>query len=163
MKKIPLTQERITLVDDADFDYINQWKWHYERRKYTGYATRRQYLGGGRKNQRQKKIYMHRVIMNPPSDLMVDHINKDGLDNRRENLRMVTRSQNAINSHKRRNTVSQYRGVVLTEGLWMACITTKGKHIYLGKFKTEIEAAKAYDVAAQDHHGDFAQLNFSRR
>ncbi|MBA7655390.1 hypothetical protein ES703_63294 [subsurface metagenome] len=106
---------------------------------------------------------MHRQIMNPPREMLVDHINYNGLDNRKANLRLATLTQN--NRHTRRTMnpgSSKYKGVCWynREKRWAVRITANGKNIPLGYFKDEIEAAKAYDKAARKYHGDFAALNF---
>ena len=100
--------------------------------------------------------------MRAPVELLVDHRNNNGLDNRRDNLRLATSSQNNCNSRKRKNTTSQFRGVCFckAKGKWDANINLAGKRIWLGSFDSEIEAGKAYDEAAKKCHGEFARLNF---
>lgn len=152
-----------TLVDDEDYEYLNQWKWGIDKRKYTNYAVRK-----------GKSIQMHQVIMNTKKGEFVDHKNGFGLDNRKINLRKATRSQNQMN--KRSFGTSRYLGVNLhktkhfskrkghyiidnTSKPWRAAIKTNTKLIYLGIFKTEEEAALAYNEAAKKYHGEFARLN----
>lgn len=91
MKQIKLTQGKVALVDDADYDWLNQWNWYAKRPWYGGhfYAAR-----GPRKNGKRTTVYMHRLITNCPRDYEVDHINADTLDNRRANLEIVTKKQN---------------------------------------------------------------------
>jgi len=107
-------------------------------------------------------IYMHREIMGAKDDGIVDHVNRDPLDNRRENLRMVTAQQSVCNRRvfrtKKGVKHSRYRGVYYSG--WMASIQVGGKKKYLGTFESEESAARAYDSAAKIHFGDFAQLNF---
>jgi hypothetical protein len=104
--------------------------------------------------------------MRPRKGRVVDHRNNDGLDNRRANLRPATQSQNMINRPKKPNTASKYRGVRWdkSRNLWYSEIhfRYKGRRIrkFLGRFKNEIDAAKAYDEAAKKYHGEFARLNF---
>jgi hypothetical protein len=101
--------------------------------------------------------------MNPPKNRVVDHRNNNGLDNRRENLRIATKGQNVCNSIKtRRNTSSKFVGVSFDKrsGLWHAYITHCRKRKFLGYFKDETDAAHAYDVAAKKYHKEFARLNF---
>jgi hypothetical protein len=109
-------------------------------------------------------ISIHREIMNAPDGLLVDHKNGDGLDNRRSNLRLATHSQNQCNKLKIKTKVtSQYVGVHFDKrrSQWATSIRNNGKTIWLGRFDSEIDAAKAYDQAAKKHHGEFARLNFS--
>jgi hypothetical protein len=106
---------------------------------------------------------MHREIINAPDDLVVDHINYNGLDNRKANLRLATRRQNSLHVIRTINPgSSKYKGVSwnTNKKRWHVQITTNGKTIRLGYFTDEIEAAKAYDQAAKKYHGDFAALNF---
>ena len=159
MKKIPLTQGKFALVDDADYEWLSKWKWCYHSR---GYAARGQY------NPVTKKItqiFMHRLIMNPLKSMIIDHVNHNGLDNRRCNLRICTREQNAYNSRSHKNSASQYKGVhwgKLTQN-WRAEITCKGKRIHLGVYTNEKDAARAYDNKAIELFGVFAKPNLPRR
>ena len=157
MKEIPLTQGRVALVDDRDFDRLSQYNWQVAIRNHTAYAAMDI---GGRRNR--KRIYMHRMIMDAPDNMTVDHINGDGLDNRRENLRLATRQQNVANRLRtRKQTHSKYRGVFLAANkrLWFAQIVADGQSIYLGSYRTQREAAIAYNEAALQHFGEFAYLN----
>jgi hypothetical protein len=106
---------------------------------------------------------MHRCVIKVPAGRVADHINHNGLDNRKVNLRPVTSAQNG--RHKKKiNTKSRsmYKGIYYDRhgGVWRARITCNGRVIYLGSFKDEIEAAKTYDQAAKKYHGEFAGLNF---
>lgn len=107
---------------------------------------------------------MHRVIIEAPDEMFVDHINHNGLDNRRSNLRLATRSENTQNRRKiSTKTRSRYKGLSLHKERrkgWSARIRVKGKSKFLGFFADEIEAGKAYDRAARKYHGEFAVLNF---
>jgi len=100
MKKIPLTQGKLALVDDADYKWLNQWKWKVINCNYTCYAARTIYLGGGRKNQKSGTIQMHRLILNAPINMEGDHKDGNGLNNQRSNLRLATSGQNSQNSRK---------------------------------------------------------------
>lgn len=104
---------------------------------------------------------MHRLIMEAKQQQKVDHINGDGLDNRKENLRFATTSENAMNKCSTKNKSSSYKGVSWYKRYkkWQAQIKFKGKSIYIGIFDTEIEAAKAYDNKAKELFGEFAKLN----
>jgi hypothetical protein len=106
---------------------------------------------------------LNRVIMDAPPGLLVDHRNGNTLDNRRTNLRLATCSQNRINSQRDKSkTSSRYVGVSLEKGRgkWLAYISYNGKRIHLGRFDNELDAARAYDLAAVKYHGEFARLNF---
>jgi len=109
---------------------------------------------------------MHRQILNPPWPMVADHINGKGYDNRKANLRLATRSQNSMNKPfiKTKPSSSKYRGVSWSKSQkkWHVQIGLKGKHIFVGYFDNEIDAAKAYDNAARKYHKDFAVLNFKK-
>ena len=155
MKMIKLTQGKTTVVDDEDFVKFGHLKWHYSH----GRAMRR--------DGYKKKInyWLHREIMGNPEGLVVDHINGNPLDNRKSNLRICTQSQNARNVSKTiRKTSSIYKGVYYAErnkNKWQAYIggQNKTKRINLGSFKTEKEAALAYNKAALEIYGEFANIN----
>jgi hypothetical protein len=104
--KIKLTQGQFTLVDEEDFNYLNQWKWHLGK---GGYAYRRKYLSDGKDGF--VSVYMHRLLLNPPPGMEIDHINGNGLDNHRANLRIVTHQQNSINHKVRCDNQSGLSGV----------------------------------------------------
>jgi hypothetical protein len=157
MKLIKLTQGKFAQVDDVDYDWLNQWKWCAYKAYLTYYAARVAPLNG-----KPKHISMHRLIMNTPDGLDCDHRNHNGLDNRRQNLRNCTKSQNSCN-HKSPKTL-RYKGVYVyktgyRKGKIKAQICIKGKCIYLGYFKTKQLAAQAYNDAAKKYHGEFAFLN----
>jgi hypothetical protein len=107
---------------------------------------------------------MHRIILNAPPHLVVDHINHNGLDNRKANLRLCTVAQNNQNTrpHANPNKLSKYKGVSLDKNrnLYIALIHRNKKNYYLGRFKNETDAAKAYDKKAAELFGEFAYLNF---
>lgn len=112
-----------------------------------------------------EKLLLHREVMQVYGTSLVDHIDGNGLDNRRSNLRIATNQQNGANSQKwRKQTSSQYKGVSWdhSRGLWRADIMFNRKHVYLGRYSSESEAAQAYDNRAIDLFGEFARLNFSR-
>lgn len=149
MKKIKLSKGKYALVDNEDFDFINKRKWFFDGRK----AARTEY---------GHNIFLHRILMKAPKDLVVDHVNHNPLDNRRLNLRICTKSNNQHNRNPNRSTnkTSIYKGVsIKKEGYIRAHITVKTKHIHLGYFKTIKEAALAYNEAAQKYFGEFACLN----
>lgn len=108
-----------------------------------------------------RTVVLHRLLMDNPKGLDVDHINGDKADNRRANLRAVTRQQNIRNSGPRRRAASRYKGVTLHKrGKWNARIVVNGRNLHLGLFVAEEAAAKAYDAAALAHFGEYAWLNF---
>lgn len=149
-KSIPLTQGKFSQVDDEDFDYINQFKWYVN----SGYAVRHS------EKDRNKIIQMHRIILKTPSAMVTDHINGDRLDNRKENLRACTESENQRNKSKLPNNTTGYKGVYThTVGKWKASICVHRQQIFLGVFDSPKEAAHAYDEAALKHHGIFARIN----
>jgi len=155
MKRIPLTKGKFALVDDDDFERLNRHKWYASCPKWTSYAARR--------DSNRKVVRMHRIIMNTPPGLFTDHINGNGLDNRKCNLRVCTLSQN--NRHRRKGagpTSSRFKGVSIRRPTnnWQAAICFNSKDINLGYFEDEIEAAKAYDAKARELFGEYALTNF---
>jgi hypothetical protein len=155
MKEIKLTQGQVALVDDEDFEYINQWKWSALKRADSFYAVR-----AYRTNYKSTTVFMHRVIMRTPNDLVVDHINHIGFDNRKMNLRNCTQAQNLHNMRAVKEGTSLYKGVCfIKNNRWAARIRVNYKRLYLGEFKTQNEAALAYNAAAIKHHGEFACVN----
>ena len=168
MKKIFLSgikgKNKFVLVDDDDFKRLSKFKWNLVcGRPDNCYAARSLYFGGGRKKRKYKLILMHKQIIDTPKGMNADHINRNTLDNRKENLRVSTYSQNKINQKMRRDNSSGYRVVYFTkENLnkcWRAVITKERKVINIGSFSTKIEAAIAYNEFAIKYHGKFAQLN----
>jgi hypothetical protein len=153
MKTIPLTQNKYALVDDEDYEYLNQFKWHIANK----YAARdlKEKEGRGR-----HKVYMHREILNLHGLTQGDHKFGNKLDNQKKNLRPCTNQQNTFNGKKRKGS-SQNKGVYFMrrDRVWVAEIGIDGKGIYLGRFKTEEAAAIAYNEAAIKYFGEFARLN----
>lgn len=152
---IRLTQGRYALVDPKDIERLSKWSWSFSG--VNGYARR----GERTSADKQKTIYMHREILKCPDNVEVDHANRNKLDNRRSNLRLATSRQNKINKATI-NRTSGYRGVFWHEKsrMWFAKIGINSKSKNLGYFASKKEAAKAYDTAARQHHGEFAILNF---
>lgn len=152
-RSIPLTRGKVTWVDQDDYEMLRHWTWNASK---SGYAQA--YNGGGLEHRR---VNMHRVIMLPEPGQQVDHVNSDGLDNRRFNLRICTHSQNNWNQRKTRG-VSRYKGVWWHRKghWWSADIGAHGIRHRLGHFDSEEAAARAYDTAAHELHGEFARLNF---
>ena len=149
---IPLTQGKFTIVDAEDYDRLNRYQWYACKCKSTYYAGR---VEGGR------TIRMHREIMRAPKGVLVDHINHNGLDNRKSNLRLCTNAQNCYNQRASSNGSSRYKGVSWHKcsRKWSARIRCEGKFYNLGDFEDEIEAAMVYDDKAVELFGEFAYLN----
>jgi hypothetical protein len=156
MKTIKLTQGKVALIDNEDYDKIIQLKWFAQKASNNNFYA----INRGRGPHRTRKfIAMHRFILNAPFKLQVDHIDHNGLNNQKSNLRICTCQQNQTN--KTAFGKSKYRGVFFDEGRIRCAIKINGKYTYLkGPFKTEEDAANAYDALAKIHHGEFANLNF---
>jgi hypothetical protein len=149
---IPLTQGHVATVDDADYPLVAGYRWQLARRGRSLYATTDVARG--------HKLYMHRLITNAADGEQVDHVNHDGLDNRRENLRLCSAALNRRNQRKTRGT-SRYKGVSLfRNGKWRATIKLNGKQHSLGHYVEEEDAARAYDAAARKMFGEYALTNF---
>ena len=160
MKEIKLTKGFIALVDDEDFERVNQIKWQTQINKSNIYAMNRI-----KREDKTIKRYLHRFILkleNTPRGTDVDHINHNGLDNRKENLRTCTQSQNNMNSIPQKNKKSIYKGVYFNRlnNKFITRIYINRKCVYHAFFSSENEAAKAYDIAAKKYYGEFAYLNF---
>ena len=156
---IPLTKGKSAIVDFEDYERITAMgKWCCGS---DGYAIKNIRTPVGVEGKRFTNIQMHRVIMNAPKHLQVDHIWGDTLDNRKEKLRLCTVSQNACNRGKNNNNSSGYKGVWYRKSRqkWQADLVCEGKLIYLGLHTCPIEAAKAYNEGAVKYFGEFAKLN----
>jgi hypothetical protein len=148
VKEIPLTKGHVALVDDEDYEELSKHKWCCSR----GYAVR--------KNGKAIEL-MHRRIMQPPSEMTVDHINGNRADNRRENLRICTFKQNLSNRVKKPNCTSQFRGVTRARGgKWKVQVHTGDRVLYFGLYESEYEAARIYDAVAPLYLGPFVRKNF---
>ena len=157
MKEIQLTQGKVALVDDEDFEYLNQWKWYANNLCGKFYAVRSKRIN----KKYAGYLLMHRVIMNPIKGFVVDHCNGDTLNNTKSNLRVCTYSQNRMNSVKTVYNKSGHKGVCWhkTGNKWVSKIEINKTVHYLGLFYDLKEAAKAYNEAAIKFHGEFAKLN----
>ena len=147
MKTIKLTQGKFALVDDEDFDYLNQWHWHYRK---DGYAARCQ-------KHDTHNILMHRSLMDfPVKPLEVDHLNGNKLDNQKNNLRIVSHAQNMLNIRSAfRHNTSGIRGVYWHERdkNWAAQIKVSGRSIHLGYFDDKETAIKTRQMAERQYFG----------
>lgn len=156
-EKIELTKGQYAIVDDEDYDYLNQWKWHAgeSNGRFTARRT-------GKVEEKRKLFLLHRVIMNCPKDKVVDHINHNTLDNRKENLRICTQQQNVYNSRNIRDKLySKHKGVSFNKSVnkYIAQIRVKKTLVHLGCFHKELDAAETYKEAAKTLHGEFACVN----
>lgn len=158
MKEILLSNGGVCLVDDCDYEYLNSFKWYRKKGNKTFYAER--YLG--KVDGKYRHIYMHKEIMEKNGGLRIDHKDENGLNNQRLNLRFATHGQNLANRKVRKNSSSKYKGVSWNEQCkkWDVRLRKNGTQYWLGLFKTEEEAALAYDIKAKDLHKEFAFSNF---
>lgn len=156
MKEIVLISGTKTQVDDKDYIWLSQYSWQEFKHGNTSYAKRHTESGGKRKT-----VYMHRELMKPEIGEMVDHIDGNGLNNQRQNLRICTNSQNQFNSKKQSNNTSGFKGVSWHKGnrKWKVAMVVRGKRISIGYFSEKEKAAAAYDEFAIRHHKEFARLN----
>jgi len=156
MKEIQLSQGKVALVDDEDFERVNQYKWYATKSYNTYYAVRNIAVC----KNKQTIQTMHYFIM---GEKWIDHIEHNGLDNQKHNLRPCTNHQNTMNRKLNINASSKYKGVTLYRDnkRWKSQIQFKYKKLNLGLFISEIYAAKAYDEKAKELFGEFANLNFT--
>ena len=154
MKEIYLANSKgIALVDNENYEWLNSFKWYL----CNGYARTSKKI-----NNKVEKIFLHHLIMGKPINKMeVDHIDRNGLNNQKLNLRIATHSQNNMNKPSYNNVTSKYKGVhwFKRDKKWVVQIGINGKHYHVGKFDNEIDAAKAYNKKAIELHGEFAYLN----
>ena len=153
MKIIPLTKGKYTLVDDEDYEWLNQWKWFTKTSGRNFYAARW--------GENRKQLYMHREIIGAKDNEHIDHINHNGLDNQRSNLRICDPQLNIANCRHQNKCSSTYRGVYWQkqDKRWQSRIKLEQKDIYLGNYLSEKMAAIAYNIAALIHFGEFANIN----
>lgn len=159
MKEILLSQGKVAVVDDEDYEWLSQWKWSATKNKKrkTWYAVR-----GEGKRPFRRLILMHRQIMSAQGSVQVDHRDLDGLHNWRRNLRVCTNSENNRNKGLQKNSTTGYKGVSWHKqsGKYQSKIQANGKHYRLGLYNNPVDAALAYDRAAAKMHGEYAKLNF---
>lgn len=157
VRDLALSNGHSVIVDEADYEWLSQWRWYGKKDRVKVYAVRGIRLPGGKK----PTLFMHRVILDAPKGMQVDHIDGNGLNNSRSNLRLCTLQQNAFNRQAQIGS-SHFKGVSFEhrQNRWRACITINQKITRIGYFREEIDAARAYDQAARVHFGEFARLNF---
>ena len=168
-RTILLTQGKVAVVDDSDYDAVSRFRWYTVKCKNilyakTGCSYASTYPNGHRKRW-QAHMYLHRFILHPPRGLVIDHVNSNPLDCRRCNMRVCTQAQNTYHRRKtKRLTRSQYIGIKWhsRDCVWETRIDCEYHSYYLGRSRSEIEAAKLYDKGACEVHGEFAELNFPR-
>ena len=148
MREIKLSQGKVALVDKEDYDFLSQFNWNFNGR----YAKMTVNEGG-----KYKTVLMHSLIMNTPKGKVTDHINGDKLDNRKENLRIVSQKKNMWNGKGDKTNPSGYKGVTWYEPRkkWRVRVNRE----YVGLFDCKKEAAKAYNEKAKELQGEFAYLN----
>lgn len=144
------------LCDNADVPFLSGYTWHVDHSSGKAYARAMTRTDGI-----QSHVKMHRLLLSAPEGVLVDHWNGNGLDNRRENLRLATHAQNICNSKRYSHNKSGYKGVYAEpkRGRWSAQIRVDKKLIYLGSFENVLDAARAYNEAALLHFGEFARIN----
>jgi len=158
MKKMELSQNKMALVDDMDYEWLSQWKWSYKKGRHTGYAVR----CNSKDENKTSTVYMHREIalrtFGEINDNLVDHLDGNGINNQRCNLRITSLSNNNQN-----RTIKNHLGICFHEraGKWQAKISKDNKAYHLGLFDSEKEALRAYDEKARELYGFHAKTNFN--
>jgi hypothetical protein len=148
--KIELTKGHHAIIDKEDFDLIVGYSWHYSQ----GYAY-------AIDKTTKERVAMHRLIGGlSNTNYVVDHINGNGLDNRKANIRICTVAQNSKNKASHADSIVKYKGVSIYRGKYVSTIMADYKRYHIGVFNTDFEAAKAHDFEAVKRHGDYARLNF---
>jgi len=163
MKEIELTHGYVALVDDEDFERININNFFVKICPHTNYACTGMYI-----NKKSKHKFMHHLILNiknaRENKIEVDHIDGNGLNNQKHNLRICNKSQNCMNQKLRKTSTTKYKGVSWHKAAnkFESHITINRKKKYLGLYNTDIEAAKVYDINAKELFGEYAYLNFKQ-
>ena len=155
MKKILLTHNKTAIIDDEDYPLVSQYKWYASRGRNTWYAQT---------SIKGTTVLMHRLILGLVlgDKIQTDHINHNGLNNCRKNIRKCTHTQNHRNRQPNKKGTSIYKGICwdINKKKWRSQLTIFNCNHYLGLFEFEIDAARAYDIKAKELFGDFAFLNF---
>lgn len=159
-KEIHLTQGKVALVDDEDFEYLNQFKWCLRGTGLGNFYAIRAFRKS-KKNNITGSISMHRQLMKPEKGYVIDHLDGNTLNNQKTNLRICTQSDNCKNQKMSINNKCGYKGVCQQKNSkkFISQICYNNKKIYLGSFISIIDAARAYNEAAIKYHGEFANLN----
>ena len=154
VRLIPLSYGKYTIVDAEDYERLSKYQWCAVKERRSWYAKTLDKDG--------KRLALHRLVLNAPKGLFVDHIDHNCLNNRRSNLRLCTQKQNNCNTLPRKGCSSKYKGVSFNKARkrFIAYIQHNKKRFHLGYFEDEIDAAKAYDKKAREFFGEFAYLNF---
>ena len=159
---IKLTRGKYAIVDVEDFEQLNKYKWHCTHYSYAKRAVSKRFDKG----RRQVEVYIHKLVCPAPKGMIVDHINRNSLDNRKVNLRAATQKQNVWNRKFIRKTgKTSYNGIRWDESRekWQVRLTINGRRKSFGYYADEIEAAKAYDRVAKKYRGEYAFLNFQKK
>lgn len=155
LREIELTKGKSVVMDADDYFYLKKWQWHTLVANGKFYA-KRDFLEGFK----IKSALLHRIIMNPQGKMTVDHIDGNGLNNQKSNLRLCTHRENLCNRKKNFNSKFKFKGIYKYKKKWCAYICPNGIKKHLGVFRTQNEAATEYDKAAKKLFGEFANLNF---
>lgn len=150
MRKIPLTQGKEAIVDEEDYEFLSQFKWHYKN----GYAARCISVDG-----KQVRIWMHRVLTGVPDNLEVDHLDRNGLNNTKQNLRICSRKINSDNRGLFVNNTSGYKGVSWHAGKWQASYRHNGKLHYIGRYTSKEEAYQKYLETKEKLNADVSRIS----
>ena len=158
MMEIPLTQGKVALVDDHDYSYLMAWKWRASEQENGDFYAKRV---AEKQRNGYRSIYMHRVILDVPKGVLTDHRNTNTLDNRRSNLRLCNRSENAHNCGVRSDNISGHRGICWHKKArkWMVRLKSHNIDKYLGLFVDLQDAINARKAAEEKYVGEFAFNN----